>query len=239
MSANNRRPEEVAGPKDEGNPPQPGSLPSIEPSHNGPLIVRNVARLANSKGEALETSSRIELCRCGGSRNKPFCDGTHETRGYSSERIADGTHDRVDDFAGRQVTVHFNAQQCSGAGECARGLPSVFRDRDILGKVMGKPWIQPDREDADRVVEVIDRCPSGALRYTRQGRTGPEHADPPGIRIRRDGPYEVRGSIELQTSFWPAGARREIYALCRCGASRNKPFCDGSHHRIGFRDPKN
>jgi uncharacterized Fe-S cluster protein YjdI len=128
--------------------------------------------------------------------------------------------------------VHFNKLQCSAAEECARGLPEVFRHGE-------KPWIQPDRADADKLVEVIGRCPSGALRYTRRGETGPRHDFPPGIRIRKNGPYEVQGGVPLRVETWNEGASRQVYALCRCGASKNKPFCDGSHWAAKFRDDAN
>jgi hypothetical protein len=100
----------------------------------------------------------------------------------------------------------------------------------------GMGWIQPDREPAEKIIEVIRRCPSGALRYTINGKTGPDHTEPPNIRIRKNGPYEVKGSVPLRTSFWMQQQNPQLYALCRCGASRNKPFCDGSHWRIKFDD---
>jgi CDGSH-type Zn-finger protein len=58
----------------------------------------------------------------------------------------------------------------------------------------------------------------------------------PTIVVERNGPYRVSGGVELNDAEWCAGASREHYTLCRCGASRNKPFCDGSHIRIGFND---
>jgi CDGSH-type Zn-finger protein len=216
-----------------------GQEPGIKPAVNGPLLVKNVERFTNAKGEALPTSPEMALCRCGGSKNKPFCDGTHARRGFTSERGPKHTPDGVKDFPGEEITVHFNKLQCSAAGECAAGLPSVFHHGGVVRIATGQPWIQPDREDAEQIIDVIRRCPSGALRYTWKGETGPGHTEPPGIRIRRDGPYEVEGEIPLRTSFWCEGATRQIYALCRCGASRNKPFCDGSHFRVKFKDEKN
>lgn len=213
--------------------------PNIKPSINGPLLVTNVERFTNSKGEALPTSPEMALCRCGGSKNKPYCDGTHARRGFRSERDLKHTPDGVANYPGAQITVHFNKLQCAAAEECSKGLPSVFRHGDAVRIAMRRPWIQPDREDAERIIEVIRRCPSGALRYTREGETGPDHAEPPSVRIRRNGPYEVRGQIPLRTSFWCEGATRQIYSLCRCGASKNKPFCDGSHWRIKFSDEEN
>jgi CDGSH-type Zn-finger protein len=204
----------------------------IKPSQHGPLLVTNLAQLTNSKGERIPTSPEMALCRCGASKNKPFCDGSHARVGYTSHRDPAHTPDGVVDYAGAGLVVHFNRLQCSASEECARGLPAVFEH----GR---KPFIEPDRAGVEQVVEVIRRCPSGALRYTLKNETGPQHREPPSIRIRRNGPYEVRGGIPLRTSFWTEAASREIYALCRCGASRNKPFCDGSHWRIKFADEHN
>lgn len=203
--------------------------PEIKPSQHGPLLVTNVDTLINSKGEPLPTRPEMALCRCGNSKNKPFCDGTHARVGFISDRDPEHTPDGVVDYAGAEITVHFNRLQCSTAEECARGLPKVFQHG-------AKPWIQPDQESADKIIEVIRRCPSGALRYTYRGTTGPSHSHPPSIRVRKDGPYEVRGGVPLRSAFWMEQASRQIYTLCRCGASRNKPFCDGSHRRIKFKD---
>jgi CDGSH-type Zn-finger protein len=204
----------------------------IKPSRHGPYLVINVGTFVNSKGEQLPTSPEMALCRCGGSKCKPFCDGTHARIGFNSHRDPTHTRDGVADYAGAEITVHFNKLQCSSAEECSEGLASVFRKGE-------KPWIQPDRAEAEKIIEVIRRCPSGALRYTYRGELGPRHDEPPGIRIRKNGPYEVRGSIPLRTSFWTEGATRAIYTLCRCGASKNKPFCDGSHWRVKFTDEHN
>ncbi|MCC6948583.1 MAG: CDGSH iron-sulfur domain-containing protein [Bradyrhizobiaceae bacterium] len=204
----------------------------IKPSQHGPFLVTNVDAFFNSKGEKLPTSPEMALCRCGQSASKPFCDGTHARVGFSSHRDPTHTPDGVVDYAGANIVVHFNKLQCSAAEECARALPEVFRHGE-------KPWIRPDRADSEKLVEVIRRCPSGALRYSYKGETGPAHNDPPSVRIRKNGPYEVRGSIPLRASSWSVGATRENYALCRCGASKNKPFCDGSHWRVKFKDDVN
>jgi CDGSH-type Zn-finger protein len=174
----------------------------------------------------------MALCRCGGSRTKPFCDGTHAKIGFSSNRDPDHTPDGVVDYASAAITVHFNKLQCSAAEECVRSLPKVFQH----GR---KPWIEPQHASAEEIVAAIRRCPSGALRYTRKGEVGPDHAGPPNVRIRKDGPYEVRGGVPLRSSFRMEGASPMLYTLCRCGASKNKPFCDGSHWRVKFKDDRN
>jgi len=187
--------------------------PRIRLSRNGPYLVA-VDDLTNSKGERLEAWQGVALCRCGASNSKPFCDSSHIRIGFSDERDPDRTPDGVVDYR-----------------SAAKALPLVFRDGE-------KPWIQPDRADADTIVEVVRRCPSGALRYTRHGQPGPSDLNAPSIRIARNGPYEVQG-CDLDTENWSEGASRERFTLCRCGGSKNKPFCDGTHRSIKFQDDSN
>ncbi len=69
-------------------PTKPDSKPTIECAPNGPYLVKNLENLQNSKGDRIPTKPVIALCRCGGSANKPFCDGTHEKIGFKSEEPA-------------------------------------------------------------------------------------------------------------------------------------------------------
>jgi CDGSH-type Zn-finger protein len=204
--------------------------PRITPLRDGPYLVA-VDDLTNSKGERLEAWHGVALCRCGASAKKPFCDGSHIRIGFSSERRADHVRDGVVDYPGADIIVHFNRLQCAASERCARQLPQVFREGE-------KPWIRPDAADPERLIVVIRQCPSGALRYTRHGQTGPLHENSPSIRVTHNGPYEVQG-LDLDTQIWCEGASGERFMLCRCGASRNKPFCDGSHRNIDFQDERN
>ena len=213
-----------------GQPPPNKQRPRIRLSRDGPYLVTAVD-LTNSKGERIETGHGVALCRCGASKEKPFCDSSHIRIGFSDEQHPDRTPDGIVDYRGAAIVVHFNRLQCSASERCAKTLPLVFRDGE-------KPWIQPDRADADTIIEVVRRCPSGALRYTRHGQAGPGEANTPSIRIARNGPYEVQG-LDLDTENWSEGASRERFTLCRCGGSRNKPFCDGSHRSIKFQDDGN
>lgn len=206
--------------------------PSIEPTPNGPFIVRNVTKLRNSKGEEIPTEPVMALCRCGGSASKPFCDATHKKNGFSGARLSDASKDKQVTYQGVAIAIHDNRAICSHAGYCTDGLPAVFREE-------GSPWIDPDASDVEKVIETIRKCPSGALSYSLSTGPQPVEVREPAITITKDGPYAVVGGVALANAQWGEGASREHYTLCRCGASKNKPFCDGSHWDSGFKDAEN
>jgi CDGSH-type Zn-finger protein len=206
--------------------------PTISPSKNGPCIVKKLTRLTNSKGEVLEAKEVIALCRCGGSSKKPFCDGTHAKNGFSSERLSDGSTDKRDDFTGKGITVHDNRAICAHAGQCTDGLASVFR-------LKTEPWIDPDGAEVEAIKEVVRKCPSGALSYSIDNVEHRDQDRDPAVMVSKDGPYHVTGGVELEGEERNEGASGEHYTLCRCGGSKNKPFCDGTHWYIKFKDDKN
>jgi len=197
---------------------------------NGPLIVSGVGDLKAADGTANAAKPRMFLCRCGGSMNKPFCVGSHKNNGFESAKQEGRTADERKTFAGKAVTIHDNRGLCAHAGVCTDSLPDVWR-------MQGGPWIDPDAAEAGAIADVVRRCPSGALAYALaervQGDT--ETAGEPVIQVAKDGPYHVTG-VELTGEEWGQGAARGRYTLCRCGASKNKPFCDGSHWDVGFMD---
>jgi thiamine pyrophosphate-dependent acetolactate synthase large subunit-like protein/CDGSH-type Zn-finger protein len=203
--------------------------PTIKPLKNGPLQVTGLARFTNSRGEPIVTKKVISLCRCGASKNKPFCDGTHKAIGWEDAKTDDRVPDKLDEYSGDGHTILDNRGICSHAGYCTDGLPSVWR-------AGVEPWIDPNGAPADRAQSVIRRCPSGALSYEQGGAVHNSFSDTAEIRVSRNGPFRVRGGVALQDVAVGEGASREHYALCRCGASRNKPFCDGSHWYVGFQD---
>lgn len=220
--------------------------PKILPLPNGPYYLINdmqpkvVYNLQNFKGEPLSTTVGIALCRCGASKNKPFCDGTHNVIGFSS---ANRTLDENDDtkktaikdkrrnYPGKEITVHDNRKICSHAAECVNNLSSVF-------KLGSRPWINPDASKMNDIVDVVRRCPSGALSYSIDGveYRDPEEQRNPIVTVLKNGPYHITGGIELigENIQFGEGASKEHYTLCRCGASENKPFCDGAHKSSKF-----
>lgn len=129
-------------------------------------------------------------------------------------------------YTGEGVTVYYDAPRCVHVANCVRNLPEVFRPSE-------RPWIQAGNAQAERVAEVVRTCPTGALHYALTGEA-PEAPDvPTTVTPVPDGPLALRGNLLIRT---PDGDVREVRAaLCRCGASGRKPFCDGTHAKIGWR----
>ena len=204
--------------------------PSIEPTKNGPYAVKNLNSLKNYKGEPREARQMMFLCRCGGSGNKPFCDGTHIKIGFTDEKEDDRVPDKMDTYEGEKLTIHDNRGVCSHRGYCTDNAPKVFRMKT-------EPWIDPDTQDPDETAKVIETCPSGALSYTRDGVLHKDLNHEPGITVTKDGPYDVVGGPEFIDSAGNKPESAEHYTLCRCGKSKNKPFCNGQHWYVEFKDP--
>jgi len=221
--------------------------PKILPLPNGPYYLINymepkvVENLKNFKGEPLSTTVGIALCRCGKSNRKPFCDGTHSIIGFSSQNVNLNENDtnkltiknKRRDYVGKEITIHDNRKICSHAKACVNNLPSVF-------KLGSKPWIDSDGSKMQDIINTVRKCPSGALSYSIDGieyRDPKEQRDPI-LTVLKNGPYYITGGIDLigENIEFGEGASKEHYTLCRCGTSENKPFCDGTHRTINFKD---
>jgi len=205
--------------------------PSITPTQDGPYLVKGLKNFVNQKG-SVETKEPMALCRCGGSSNKPFCDGTHKTNGFSSAKLEGRIEDKRDNYVGKNITIHDNRGICAHAGRCTDGLASVFHLRE-------EPWIYPDSATAEEIIATIKTCPSGALSYSVEDVEHRDQDREPSVFIAPNGPYVVTGQPELNDTERCEGASTEHFTLCRCGGSKNKPFCDGTHWSNGFKDDKN
>jgi len=210
--------------------------PTIEVSENGPYIVKDLNCLINSKGKEISSSQAMALCRCGQTSRKPFCDGTHVKAGFTGKKEDDREPDKIDVYEGEKIAIYDNRGVCSHRGHCTEELPSVWR----AGQ---EPWIDPNGAPAEEIIKICEKCPSGALSYRV---VGGEHIQEvkrrgPGIGIAPrhydfDGGYDVTGGIKLIDPEDSIPESQEHYVLCRCGASKNKPFCDGRHWHIKFLD---
>jgi CDGSH-type Zn-finger protein len=202
---------------------------------NGPYYLLHdmtptvVPDLHRENGDSCFNVRGVALCRCGGSKNKPFCDGTHSTNGFRSERTSNESLDRRTSHAGRQITIHDNRSICAHAGTCTDNLKSVFR----MGE---EPWIDPNGASVEEIIATIRKCPSGALSYSIGDVEHRDQERAPMVTVMNDGPYAITGGVELLGVPFAEGSSREHYSLCRCGGSKNKPFCDGTHWSINFKD---
>jgi CDGSH-type Zn-finger protein/truncated hemoglobin YjbI len=218
---------------------QSGLACAIQASVNGPYLATNADTLTTWLGEAIPTRPQLALCRCGQSRLKPFCDGTHARVDFTGRKDPARVPDRRDAYPGTQMTILDNRGTCAHSGFCTDRLKAVFH----LGE---DPFVVPNGVRMDDIVRAVRACPSGALSYALEGveiRDGVDQRRPPAIEVSKDGPYRITGGIPLydgQGDDEPrnAGASREHYSLCRCGHSRNKPFCSGMHWYVDFHDPE-
>lgn len=203
---------------------------TIEVRKNGPYLVHGPCRLTDGGGKDLPARGTFALCRCGNSSKKPFCDGTHAKIGFDGTRLAATPQDGSHPHRGKRITIHDNRAVCAHAGVCTDNLPAVFRPGE-------EPWIDADAAEAEAIVALVKRCPSGALSYSMDGTPAPTEARERLVTASKNGPYFVSGDVELKAD----GAKplfADRYALCRCGGSKNKPFCDGTHWAIQFNDAR-
>ena len=138
---------------------------------------------------------------------------------------------KIREYSDEAITVSFDLVRCIHAEECIRGLPKVFaKDK--------RPWVDPSQGSADEVAEVVERCPTGALTYQRHD-GGPEEACPSDttVTLGADGPLYIKGDVTVIGADGEVVFQGPRVALCRCGDSKHKPFCDGEHVEKGFADP--
>ncbi|MGR3802196.1 MAG: CDGSH iron-sulfur domain-containing protein [Marinibacterium profundimaris] len=130
----------------------------------------------------------------------------------------------MSDTSSDTITVHWDGKTCIHARRCVLGLPDVFRPGTRGG------WIFPEEAPTEEIARVIDACPSGALSYTHHD--GGQDEPVPRVNALRtweNGPNEFRADLRI-----PGEPPRKRTLICRCGASSNMPYCDGSHEKAGF-----
>jgi CDGSH-type Zn-finger protein len=206
--------------------------PLVTCLEDGPYLVTGHDAVRGQDGKTIKSPSdkpNIALCRCGASASRPFCDGSHKKIGFSSATAENPGMKRRRSYEGKKITIHDNRAMCAHVAHCVNELPSVFK-RD------SRPWIDADGARVEDVVRVVKRCPSGALSYSIDDVEYEGEIGEPAIVVSKDGPYLVTGGVKLKDVAMGEGVSGRHYTLCRCGASRNKPFCDGAHLDTGFKD---
>jgi len=217
--------------------------PKIVSVKNGPFEVYGVKTYRSAAGKKVplnvDDSGKAILCRCGQSFEKPYCDGSHIIFEFEDEKEPSRSEDKVDVYEGIHITIYDNRGVCSHRGICYEDLKEVFQ-------MEGKMRIDPDAVTVDKIIDICERCPSGALSYALpSGERNLEGEDSEGeIRMapRRygyDGPIEITGGIQFKDSEGNRPESSSHYALCRCGNSKNMPFCSGQHWSAKFIDESN
>jgi uncharacterized Fe-S cluster protein YjdI len=137
------------------------------------------------------------------------------------------TRDRVTrEYATDEIVVEWEPRLCYHSRNCVRSLPQVFDETR-------RPWVKVDAASADEIEAAVSLCPSGALRTRRPGVVRRIRGSE--IRASENGPLLVRGGVKVVDAEGNILFEGENAALCRCGGSANKPFCDGTHLKNGFR----
>lgn len=137
--------------------------------------------------------------------------------------------DITKNYSNGEVTVVWKPNVCIHSAICFNGLPEVFDPKS-------RPWIVPEGSTTEKIIAQIKKCPSGALTYIKnneENKTDSISAESV-IEISKDGPILVYGNITIKKHDGTEIKKSKVTALCRCGGSQNKPYCDGSHRNNGF-----
>ncbi len=203
----------------------------------GPQLART-AQIETEYGEPIDwepmlpidtPTATFQLCRCGLSTRRPFCDDTCDTASFDGPEVADRAPraERAEVYVGDGVVMTDEHTLCEHAGYCGDRFTNVWR----MIRATSDPEVQ------ERLQHMVSLCPSGALDHApAQGVDPVEPAFEPSIGVVRDGPLWVRGGIPIESSDGTTYEVRNRVTLCRCGHSNNKPFCDGMHKEVGFHD---
>ncbi|MGH9021252.1 MAG: ferritin-like domain-containing protein [Acidimicrobiales bacterium] len=169
----------------------------------------------------------FRLCRCGQSSHKPFCDGTHAKVGFDGTETAstEPSASRRQRFPGPAMTLTDDNPLCISAAFCHNNRTDVWE----------MVQASDDTEVRFALVQRIESCPSGRLILEIEG-SDHEPDLPLEVGVLRDGPYWVTGGATVVMSDGRTLEVRNRMALCRCGHSKNKPLCDGSHEDVEFTD---
>ena len=136
--------------------------------------------------------------------------------------------ERIFTYDSEEIKVTWDQKRCIHAEECVHGLSDVFDPNQ-------KPWIQPEKGNVEEIADVIERCPTGALKYeVKDGSRTEKPSSKNRIILRENGPVYFFGDLEVQDAEGNTVLEDTRFAMCRCGASHNKPACDNSHQKLDW-----
>ncbi len=207
-----------------------GSIPLLEK-----IIVPSGNAYELREGRSLPQAAQYSLCRCGKSRKQPFCDGAHVKEGFCGTEVADRTPflERAEKLTGNAVDL-LDDGRCAYARFCHRQAGNIW-------ELINAPLYKADIQES---ILAASECPAGRLRLIDKQGKDLNIKYSPAIEILQDpeqqvsGPIAVRGGISLESADGTLYELADRYALCRCGSSSIKPFCDAQHVLAGYNDKK-
>lgn len=134
-------------------------------------------------------------------------------------------------YTNDEITVVWQPSMCTHSTKCWKGLLNVFNPKS-------RPWINMQGADSETIMKQVDGCPSQALSYYKNA-DGPQDSPAPTQEATRvecapNGPLMVYGELKIKLADGSEDSKMKVTAFCRCGASQNKPYCDGAHRKVNF-----
>jgi len=133
-------------------------------------------------------------------------------------------------YTNGEVTIVWKPDLCMHSAVCFKGLGEVFNPQK-------RPWITPEGSTTEKIITQVKKCPSGALSYYMNSAAPQNEIKVEAetiIETAPNGPLMVYGNVTVKDKSGTLTKKNNVTAFCRCGASQNKPYCDGSHKKIGF-----
>lgn len=136
--------------------------------------------------------------------------------------------DTVKEYTRSEITVIWKPDLCIHSGVCVEMLPDVYNPEE-------RPWVKPENASTEELMNQINKCPSGALSYRMNGEENTEvHSVETKVEVMENGPLIVYGTLRIKNARGKEEVKNKTTAFCRCGASKNKPYCDGAHIKTNF-----
>jgi len=133
-------------------------------------------------------------------------------------------------YSNGEVSIIWEPDLCDHSSICYRSLPKVF-------KLSSRPWIDANAASTEEIIKTVKRCPTKALTYElNQNIQETQNDNKTVITILPDGPYLIDGNFKVIDNEGNQVICKDSIALCRCGVSKKKPFCDGAHNHVNFKD---
>jgi uncharacterized Fe-S cluster protein YjdI len=142
--------------------------------------------------------------------------------------------ENIKKYSNDEITVIWKPSLCIHSTNCWKASLKIFNPKR-------RPWIDINAGTTEDIIRIVNNCPSGALSYKREKEMSEQKAQPAQsseskltVQVNKGGPYLVKGKFVFVGTDGKEEIKEGSIALCRCGASNNKPFCDGAHRKIGF-----